>query len=130
MLITPAEERMHGVGRQGAGWTPQACELPRPQCCTNESKGSGWAHTGGARDYRPCPKGARERILRIKGDQEGRLQSFCKQKSDNPCYVLVIDIHYLEYLSKCACRYMYILHILCIYVDIKRPSQSGDSSYE
>lgn len=95
-------------GRQVAGWLPRPASSPGPSAALMRARGAD-GHTQGARDYRPCPKGARERILRIKGDQEGRLQSFCKQKSDNPCYVLVIDIHYLEYLSKCACRYMYIL---------------------
>lgn len=46
VLITPAEER-EGEWEGSSRLAPQACRLPRPQHCTNESRGSGWAHTGG-----------------------------------------------------------------------------------
>lgn len=48
VLITPAEEREREREWEGSRrLAPQACRLPRPQHSTNESKGSGWAHTGG-----------------------------------------------------------------------------------
>ena len=46
VLITPAEER-DGEWEGSSRLAPQACRLPRPQHCTNESRGSGWAHMGG-----------------------------------------------------------------------------------
>lgn len=46
VLITPAVES-EGEWEESSRLAPQACRLPRPQHCTNESKGSGWAHTGG-----------------------------------------------------------------------------------
>lgn len=46
VLITPAEER-EGEWEESSRLAPRACRLPRPQHCTNESRGSGWAHTGG-----------------------------------------------------------------------------------
>lgn len=78
--------------------TPQACELSRPQHRANESEGSGWAHTGG-QGLLPVPKRSQRKNpedKRREGDQEGRLQSFCKQKSDNHCNMVLMDIHYLE----------------------------------
>lgn len=72
---------------------------------------------GGGKELLPMAKRSQRKNpedKRQEGDQEGRLQSFCKQKSDSEGYLWVVDIHYLECLSKCACRYMYILYILCI----------------
>lgn len=74
--------------------------------------------TQGAKELLPMAKRKSQRKnpedKRQEGDQEGRLQSFCKQKSDSGGFLWVVNIHYLECLSKCACRYMYILYILCI----------------
>lgn len=136
MLITLAEERMHEVGGKKQADSPGLQAPQAPSTALMRARGAD-GHTRGAKDYCLYPKGAREKNpedKRREGDQEGRLQSFCKQKSDNHCYVLVMDIHYLEYLSKCACRYMHISYILCIMSTYpvafglsKRPSQSGDS---
>lgn len=126
-------------GREAAGWLPRPASSPGPNTALMRARGAD-GHTQGARDYCPWPKGAREKKIqedkRQEVDQEGRLQSFWKQQADNHCYVSVMDIHYLEYVSKCACRYMYILYIICImftdyqmafYIWLnKRPSQSGD----
>lgn len=39
--------RREGEREGSSGPAPQTCRLPRPQHSTNESKGSGWVHTGG-----------------------------------------------------------------------------------
>lgn len=39
--------RKKGSGREAAGSLPRPAGSPGPQHCANESRGSGWAHTGG-----------------------------------------------------------------------------------
>lgn len=67
-------------GREAAGWLPRPASSPGPSTALMRARGAD-GHTQGAKDYCPYPKGAKERILSIKGsregDQEGHLQSFC-----------------------------------------------------
>lgn len=57
---------------------PQACRLPRPQHCTNESRGSGWVHTGG-QGLLPRAKRS-QRATRgeaVRRHQQGLLKQIC-----------------------------------------------------
>lgn len=54
--------------------------------------------TQGAKEVLPMAKRSQRtnpEDKRQEGDQEGRLQSFCKQKSDSGGYPWVMDIYYL-----------------------------------
>lgn len=68
VLITPAEER-EGEWEGSSRLAPQACRLPRPQHCTNESRGSGWAHTGGQGLLPRAKRSQRERDPRRGGEE-------------------------------------------------------------
>ncbi len=84
VLITPAEER-EGEWEGSSRLPPQAWRLPRPQHCTNESRGSGWAHMGGQgllprakRSQRKRPEERRQGdTSRDSCSKPGLLPSFC-----------------------------------------------------
>lgn len=77
VLITPAEER-EGEWEGSSRLAPQACRLPRPQHCTNESRGSGWAHTGGQGLLPRAKRSQRERPKEtLRRPQQGLLKRTC-----------------------------------------------------
>ncbi len=90
VLITLAEER-EGEWEGSSRLAPQACRLPRPQHCTNESRGSGWAHTGGQGLLPRAKRSQRERETRgeeVRRHQQGLLKQTCA-----PAVILQACVH-------------------------------------
>ncbi|KAK9522540.1 hypothetical protein VZT92_018994 [Zoarces viviparus] len=75
VLITPAEERVE-EWEGSSRLAPQACRLPRPQHCTNESRGSGWAHMGG-QGLLPMAKRSQRERPEERRHQQGLLEQTC-----------------------------------------------------
>lgn len=64
---------------------PQACRLPRPQHCTNESRGSGWAHTGG---QGLLPRAKRSQRKETWGEEARRHQQGLLQQTCTPAVIV------------------------------------------
>lgn len=67
-LLQPKRAR-EGEWEGSSRLPPQACRLPRPQHYTNESRGSGWAHTRGQGLLPRAKRSQRERDPRKGGEE-------------------------------------------------------------
>lgn len=116
-LLQPRREREKESGREAEGWLPRPAGSPGPNTALMRARGAD-GHTQGARDYCPGPRGARERDLRRGGAETpvgtpAVILQACV-KSDSRSFLLMMDVHCLEYLCESARRYMYILDFMCM----------------
>ena len=74
-------------GREAAGWLPGPASSTGPGAALMRARGAD-GHTQGAKDYGPYPKGARERILRIK-DEKGTRRDACSLSARTNMTILV-----------------------------------------
>lgn len=82
MLITLAEERMHEVGGKKQADSPGLQAPQAPSTALMRARGAD-GHTRGAEDYCLYPKGASERILRIRGEKGTRRDACSHSASRN-----------------------------------------------